>query len=442
MKSIWNRQTLVGLVATGLLTLVSVPSASAQNVLGYWRGEGTIGDTVLSIPSDVVPAGATAAQVTAVLVDQGDGSLTGGTNTQVAAALAVQYSADVPGNMIFDPLTNTTYANTSSVLLDQAGRPFSNENEEWSDDASFSVNAQEAGGDPTIFKTRNFTYEAFIKSVDTLPFARIASIRKGVGNGTYMPGGSPVTAWSIGPFGTPGSQTYGIRADSKEFPYFLPGDGNGLANDAGVSFVPVNDSEWHHIAFTYTDGERGTTPGEFRFYVDGELENLFVGDEVSTESFKMSNNGTMLYGDSSTDSPDDAAFAIIGMADNIFGASLDGLFDEVRYTDSVLLPSQFLQLAGVTGPNGDFNSSGLVDGQDFLDWQQGFGITGTATLANGDGNADLNVDATDLAIWDAQYGSTAAVVSGAAVPEPTSISLAIVLAAMLIGTARTTRQTA
>ena len=78
--------------------------------------------------------------------------------------------------------------------------------------------------------------------------------------------------------------------------------------------------------------------------------------------------------------------------------------------------------------NADFDGSGLVDGNDFLIWQSGFGTVGTATAADGDANGDMNVDAADLAIWEAQYGTSPIVTNGAVVPEPSTLALLFGLA--------------
>lgn len=56
--------------------------------------------------------------------------------------------------------------------------------------------------------------------------------------------------------------------------------------------------------------------------------------------------------------------------------------------------------------NADFDGDGDIDGRDFMAWQRGFGITGTATPNQGDANDDGNVDAGDLAIWKSQYGAS------------------------------------
>jgi hypothetical protein len=83
----------------------------------------------------------------------------------------------------------------------------------------------------------------------------------------------------------------------------------------------------------------------------------------------------------------------------------------------------------VGGDNADFNGDGLVDGADFLIWQQNLALTGGATRAQGNANptVDGTVDGTDLGVWTAQYGTSPAAVSAAvAVPEPAAAALAAI----------------
>lgn len=92
----------------------------------------------------------------------------------------------------------------------------------------------------------------------------------------------------------------------------------------------------------------------------------------------------------------------------------------------------------------DFDQDGDTDGNDYLIWQRGFGIQGTATLADGDGNGDGNVDEKDLEIWrnlddflGRLPGPTPAAVAG--VPEPASALLAG-LSALVVVTCGATRR--
>ena len=91
-----------------------------------------------------------------------------------------------------------------------------------------------------------------------------------------------------------------------------------------------------------------------------------------------------------------------------------------------------LQLIDVGGgaDNADFNGDLIVDGTDFLTWQDSFGIAdGTAQLSDGDANGDGNVDDADLVVWQAQYGTVTPAVAG--VPEPATVSLLLGAVALL-----------
>lgn len=54
----------------------------------------------------------------------------------------------------------------------------------------------------------------------------------------------------------------------------------------------------------------------------------------------------------------------------------------------------------------DFDSSGRVDGRDFLIWQRGFGKT-PAGKSTGDADNDRQVDGDDLTVWKSQFGQSA-----------------------------------
>ncbi len=83
--------------------------------------------------------------------------------------------------------------------------------------------------------------------------------------------------------------------------------------------------------------------------------------------------------------------------------------------------------------NADFNGDGVVDGADFLIWQQN---VGSGTLQNqGDAENDGDVDNNDLDVWKAQYGSPPPLSAINAVPEPTSMAF-VALASVWFSTAR------
>jgi hypothetical protein len=101
-----------------------------------------------------------------------------------------------------------------------------------------------------------------------------------------------------------------------------------------------------------------------------------------------------------------------------------GLIDEVRISDVARASTAFLFEGSGPAEDADFDGDGDVDGDDFLRWQRGLGLTGAAaTLANGNANGDGVIDAADLAVWKGQFGSAVAAATG--VPEPTSAVLAV-----------------
>ena len=82
---------------------------------------------------------------------------------------------------------------------------------------------------------------------------------------------------------------------------------------------------------------------------------------------------------------------------------------------------------------GDFNYTGIVDGKDFLDWQQQFGMEQQSPSgpfpvngAYADEDGDGIVAGGDFAIWEQNFGFPAmpAVASIASIPEPSSLALA------------------
>ena len=80
---------------------------------------------------------------------------------------------------------------------------------------------------------------------------------------------------------------------------------------------------------------------------------------------------------------------------------------------------------------GDYNNNGIVDAADYVMWRDTLGQTGTDLAA--DGNSNHQIDAGDYDVWRAHFGQTAG--SGAdasakaAVPEPATLMLIILVAA-------------
>jgi hypothetical protein len=80
--------------------------------------------------------------------------------------------------------------------------------------------------------------------------------------------------------------------------------------------------------------------------------------------------------------------------------------------------------------NADFDNDGDVDGDDFLTWQRGLGLTGQTGKSTGDADGDGDVDGTDLAEWISHFGMPPAAGAAGAVPEPGAV---VLLAIGLVG---------
>ena len=59
------------------------------------------------------------------------------------------------------------------------------------------------------------------------------------------------------------------------------------------------------------------------------------------------------------------------------------------------------------GSGADFNADGDIDGEDFLTFQRGFGLTHAADHAAGDGDGNGGVDVVDRILWESGFGSVA-----------------------------------
>ena len=88
----------------------------------------------------------------------------------------------------------------------------------------------------------------------------------------------------------------------------------------------VTDGKWHHWAFTFQPNASDSTKSDIAFYLD----HVQIGNTQTL-------NGRVAY--------DDTLCFAIGEG----GSSFTGLIDEVRISDSVLAPSQFLHCVKDSG---------------------------------------------------------------------------------------------
>jgi hypothetical protein len=83
-------------------------------------------------------------------------------------------------------------------------------------------------------------------------------------------------------------------------------------------------------------------------------------------------------------------------------------------------------------PSADFNNDGLVNSSDLMMWRNGFG----PNSGTGDADGDGDTDGSDFLLWQQQLGSNQSPPQHAAVPEPTSVGLAVLGFMALLGVRR------
>lgn len=91
-------------------------------------------------------------------------------------------------------------------------------------------------------------------------------------------------------------------------------------------------------------------------------------------------------------------------------------------SSAVILSEEVAQL------DADYNGDGAVDAEDYTVWREAYG----SSLVAADGNGDGVVDAADYSLWRDQFGARLFTSpTGAAVPEPTAMVIALALAGWL-----------
>ncbi|MBL9162093.1 MAG: hypothetical protein JNL18_05045 [Planctomycetaceae bacterium] len=225
------------------------------------------------------------------------------------------------------------------------------------------------------------------------------------------------------------------------------GNGLAIANDAAqnygnldagevlqISAVTTSSHAWGGAptaAFVFTPGSFGVT----RFTAlrsntfDEATEGITISDGTNTWGFGTStgtagsnlmleNNLGNPFGPAGGDLPltittDAGAWTLKG-----FRLSTPVIYD--------LVPAPLTTDA-------DFNGDGLVDGADFLVWQQNLGLAAGATNEQGDADGNAAVNDLDLVAWQTNFGAGATPPPISAIPEPAAATLAAL--ALLAGAA-------
>ena len=113
---------------------------------------------------------------------------------------------------------------------------------------------------------------------------------------------------------------------------------------------------------------------------------------------------------------DSLFFDGVSQAAGIWGADGSG----AQFTSSLITGGGLLQVSTFVAPiPGDFDSNGVVDGDDLAQWEGDFGQNGDS-----DADGDLDSDGADFLAWQRSFGSGAlSLPFSQAVPEPPSIVL-------------------
>ncbi|QDT00847.1 dockerin type I domain-containing protein [Adhaeretor mobilis] len=256
---------------------------------------------------------------------------------------------------------------------------------------------------------------------------------------------------------------------SSTIPFQLVDETNaGISNDArGIVDAAIKTDGWFGISDTVNnDNPSGTASATWEFDIAGatglsvSIDFAAMGDfEESSDffNFTYSIDGgpeQALFTSSVDEAVDDAVYTLASGAVKMLD---DPLSMENNSGDLLQLTNVFQTLTSALGADGDvltlsllagtngqeeafafdnievsgitiivgaddadFNGDNMVDGEDFLIWQQG--LEAGATLAQGDANGDGTVDGLDLDIWQLQYGDVQAT-SVQSVPEPSTLVL-------------------
>ena len=252
---------------------------------------------------------------------------------------------------------------------------------------------------------------------------------------------SPLNGWTV--HNGPG------RAD------VIVGDFDPDADDE-LQFYPVNNTDNQNctpgevgscsLSSTLTSPMIYVEPGHSEIVVSGSYTieaSDGDGDTGADEgSFIMSGSSIyellVLWGGSDDRYSED--FVIPVQTTLVGGGSFQlqvqlGDYDGFLTVSAFTIDSITITNASLTSP-ADFDADGDVDGDDFLAWQSGFGLSAGAEKSDGDYDNDGDVDGDDFLGWQSAFDAAGGS-SGAAAPEPGSLLVAAVGIAILLAVRRT-----
>lgn len=191
----------------------------------------------------------------------------------------------------------------------------------------------------------------------------------------------------------------------------------------------------------------GFTPAPFA------IGKAYNGQGTALQPGDMLSSGDVFEFEPNLNDPGTLAYVRNSLAQGQLGFTFSSLFEPSGQSSSVSYPDFYLDdldvgpnpngagptialnvtilPEGPTGPAGDYNGDGAVDGADFLVWQRSLGAASAPAGSGADGNASGVVDAGDLTVWKDHFGSIGGT-PVAAVPEPSATVLAAVGALRLL----------
>lgn len=211
-------------------------------------------------------------------------------------------------------------------------------------------------------------------------------------------------------------------------------DGNNTWTFGNTTEPAPTTDQWQQIVHTYVVDDTQGTSGGGAFPPSWDIDPLQQdipanGTIIEDVTYVEEIRAVMFMGDYTGNS-------LGGPGNLLWDNALVEIFKDTTAESAVSVltsnPSPALD-EGVE--NADFNGDLIVDGSDFVIWQQNFPTASGAALGDGDADGNGIVDQADLAIWSGQYGTAAGALG--AVPEPSTAAIAL---AGLLGLAAAIRQ--
>ena len=218
------------------------------------------------------------------------------------------------------------------------------------------------------------------------------------------------------------------------------GNGLAIANDATQTHGNLDTDEVLQIsAVTTTNHEWSGTPIEAFLFTPGSF-GVTKFNAFRSNSFDEPTEGATLSDGTNTWGFGTATGTVAGgiIMNNGLSNTFSGAGGDVPLTFTTNAGSWTLKGFRLSTPityriepappttDADFNGDGLVDGADFLVWQQNFGLADGTTNEQGDADGNAAVNDLDLAAWQTAFGSGEAPPAVGAVPEPAAATLAAI----------------